>query len=213
MRSSKINNCVTGMGKQGHRCCIVTGDIESRENLIRFVITPTNVVIPDLREKLPGRGLWVTARREIVEVAIHKGLFAKAARTKAAVGLELADDVEKLLVRRACATLGLARKAGDLITGFEKVMVDISVGRVVILIEARDSSVNSSRKLDGALKARYAMLQKAVAPTMRSLWREEMGLALGRTNVVHAALTQDHAARKVLVDFSKLESYGRSIRC
>ena len=194
------------------RRCIVTGEVGSRENLIRFVVGPEGAVVPDLGEKLPGRGLWVTARREAVETATAKGLFAKAARAKAEAGEKLADEVEELLARRASAALGLARKAGELVTGFEKVMAEISAGRAAILIEARDGSEDGGRKLAGALKARYAALQKAEVPVLRPLWGDEMGLALGRANVVHAALTQGSMERKVLADLARLESYGRRPR-
>jgi predicted RNA-binding protein YlxR (DUF448 family) len=194
------------------RRCIVTGEVGSRENLIRFVVGPEDAVVPDLGEKLPGRGLWVTARREAVETAVRKGLFAKAARGRAEAAATLADEVEALLARRAGAALGLARKAGELVTGFEKVMAEISAGRLAILIEARDGSEDGGRKLAGALKSRYAALHKAQAPILRPLWGDEMGLALGRANVVHAALTQGSMERKVLADLARLESYGRKSR-
>lgn len=194
------------------RRCIVTGEIGSKEGLIRFVVGPGDVVVPDLGEKLPGRGLWVSARREAVEKAIARGLFAKAARAKAEAGETLADEVEALLARRASAALGLARKAGELVTGFEKVMAEISAGRLELLIQARDGSEDGSGKLAGALKARYAALQKAQAPILRPLWGDEMGLALGRANVVHAALTQGSMKRKVWADLARLESYGRKSR-
>lgn len=202
----------SGGARKEERRCIVSGEVGSRENLIRFVVGPDDVVVPDLGEKLPGRGLWVTSRREAVETAIRKGLFAKAARAKAEAGPGLADEVEELLAKRASAALGLARKAGMLVTGFEKVMAEITAGRLAILIEARDGSEDGSRKLAGALKARYAALQKAQAPVLRPLWGDEMGLALGRANVVHAALTQGSMERKVLADLARLESYGRKSR-
>ncbi|MFZ3034890.1 MAG: DNA-binding protein, partial [Parvibaculum sp.] len=121
----------------------------------------------------------------------------------------LADEVEALLAKRAAAALGLARKAGELVTGFEKVMAEISAGRLAILIEARDGSEDGMRKLAGALKSRYAALHKAPAPILRPLWGDEMGLALGRANVVHAALTTGSMERKVFGDLARLESFGR----
>ncbi len=191
------------------RRCIVSGEVGPREALIRFVIGPDDLVVPDLAERLPGRGLWVTASREAVETAVRKGLFAKAARTKAMASEGLADEVEALLAKRAAAALGLARKAGELVTGFEKVMAEISAGRLAILIEARDGSEDGMRKLAGALKSRYAALHKAPAPILRPLWGDEMGLALGRANVVHAALTTGSMERKVFGDLARLESFGR----
>ena len=191
------------------RRCIVSGEVGPREALIRFVIGPDDLVVPDLAERLPGRGLWVTASREAVETAVRKGLFAKAARTKAMASEGLADEVEALLAKRAAAALGLARKAGELVTGFEKVMAEISAGRLAILIEARDGSEDGMRKLAGALKSRYAALHKAPAPILRPLWGDEMGLALGRANVVNAALTTGSMERKVFGDLARLESFGR----
>ena len=198
----------SGASKEERRC-IVSGEVGPREALIRFVIGPDDQVVPDLGERLPGRGLWVTATRKAVETAAAKGLFAKAARTKAVASEGLADEVEALLAKRAAAALGLARKAGALVTGFEKVMAEISAGRLAILIEARDGSEDGMRKLAGALKSRYAALHKAPAPILRPLWGDEMGLALGRANVVHAALTTGSMERKVFGDLARLESFGR----
>jgi len=202
----------TGLASREERRCIVSGEVGPREALIRFVVGPDDQVVPDVGERLPGRGIWVTASREAVETAVRKGLFARAARAKAVAGEGLADEVEALLVKRAAAALGLARKAGALVTGFEKVLAEISAGRLAILIEARDGSEDGMRKLAGAMKSRYAALQKAPAPILRPLWGDEMGLALGRANVVHAALTTGSMEKKVYGDLARLERYGRMAR-
>lgn len=198
-------------GKEERRC-IVSGEVGPREALIRFVIGPDEAVVPDLGERLPGRGLWVTSTREAVETAIRKGLFAKSAKTKAVAAASLADDLEALLAKRAASALGLARKAGALVTGYEKVLAEIAAGRLVLLIEARDGSEDGMRKLAGALKSRYAALNRAEPPILKPLWGDEMDLALGRANVVHAALTQGSMKSKVLGDLARLESYGRVTR-
>lgn len=200
-----------GANKEERRC-IVTGEVGSRENLIRFVVGPEDKVVPDLAERLPGRGIWVSARREAIETAIRKGLFAKAAKAKADAGEELADEVEELLAKRAAGALGLARKAGELVAGYEKVLAEISAGRIAILIEARDGSEDGVAKLAGAIRARQAQQRGADVPILRPLWSVEMGLALGRANVVHAALTKGSMERKVLADLARLESYGRTKR-
>jgi len=194
------------------RRCIVSGEIGPKDGLIRFVVGPDDKVVADLAAKLPGRGLWVTSTREAVETAVKKGLFARAAKGKAVAGEELADEVETLLAKRAAAALGLARKAGELVTGYEKVLAEITAGRLAVLIGARDGSEDGQRKLAGALRARYAALGKAEAPVLKPLWGDEMDLALGRTNVVHAALTKGSMERKVLGDLARLECYGRSLR-
>ncbi len=198
-------------GKEERRC-IVSGEVGPREALVRFVIGPEDAVVPDLGERLPGRGMWVTSTREAVETAIRKGLFAKSAKATAVAADSLADDLEALLAKRAASALGLARKAGALVTGYEKVLAEISAGRLVLLIEARDGSEDGMRKLAGALKSRYAALNRAEPPILKPLWGDEMDLALGRANVVHAALTQGSMKSKVLGDLARLESYGRMTR-
>ncbi|MDO8422001.1 MAG: RNA-binding protein [Parvibaculum sp.] len=198
-------------GKEERRC-IVSGEVGPREALIRFVIGPEDAVVPDLGERLPGRGMWVTSTREAVETAIRKGLFAKSAKASAVAAPSLADDLEALLAKRAASALGLARKAGALVTGYEKVLAEIAAGRLVLLIEARDGSEDGMRKLAGALKSRYSALNRAEPPILKPLWGDEMDLALGRANVVHAALTQGSMKSKVLGDLARLESYGRMTR-
>src|SRR5688500_15598611 len=94
------------------RRCIVTATVADREGMIRFVVSPEGGLVPDLEGSLPGRGLWVTARRDVLEKAVAKKLFAKAARRQVRVGPELADRVEALLKRRCLDTLGLGRRAG-----------------------------------------------------------------------------------------------------
>lgn len=194
------------------RRCIVTGEVCSKDGLVRFVAGPEGRIVPDLAGRLPGRGLWVSARREAVETAVRKGLFARAARARVEADEALADEVERLLARRAGEALGLARKSGALVTGFEKVMALISEGRIALLIEARDGSQDGRRKLEGAIKAAQAAGKLAEVPTLRPLWADEMGLALGRANVVHAALTKSSMMAKVLADLARLESYGRTGR-
>jgi predicted RNA-binding protein YlxR (DUF448 family) len=194
------------------RRCIVSGEVGPKEGLIRFVIGPEDQVVVDLAERLPGRGIWVSATRLAVETAIKKSLFAKAAHAKAEAAEGLADEVEALLAKRAAAALGLARKAGELITGYEKVLAEITAGRLAALIGSRDGSEDGQRKLAGSLRARYAALGRGEAPIFKPLWGDEMDLALGRSNVVHAALTKGSMERKVIGDLARLESYGRKPR-
>jgi predicted RNA-binding protein YlxR (DUF448 family) len=194
------------------RRCIVTGESGAREALIRFVLDPEGRVVPDLAERLPGRGLWVSASREAVEKAVAKGLFAKAAKTRAEADAALPDLVERLMARRAADTLGLARKAGALVMGFEKVMTAIQKGQIVCLIEARDGALDGRRKLEQRLRAAKELEILAHVPVLSPLWADEMGLALGRGNVIHAALIQGRMQAKVMADLARLERYGRKLR-
>ncbi|MGB5092672.1 MAG: RNA-binding protein [Parvibaculum sp.] len=199
-------------GKKEERRCIVSGAIDEKDGLIRFVVDPEGRVMADPAARLPGRGMWVTARRESVEQAMRKGLFARAAKARVTVPPTLADDVEAMLARRAAETLGLARKASALVMGFEKVLTAISSGKAILLIEARDGAEDGRRKIEQRLRVVEEAGGPANVPVLRSLWSDEMGLALGRANVVHAALIQSRMRVKVEGDLARLDLYGRSQR-
>ena len=135
-----------GAGRRERRD-IVSGEVMDEARLIRFVAGPDGPVAPDLARKLPGRGLWVAADRASVETAAKKGLFARAAKAKLSAPADLADQVEALLKRRLLSGLGLARKAGELTSGFEKVLAAIAAGKAAWLIEASDGAADGRRKL------------------------------------------------------------------
>ncbi|PKQ09683.1 MAG: hypothetical protein CVT73_01370 [Alphaproteobacteria bacterium HGW-Alphaproteobacteria-12] len=194
------------------RRCIVSGESGGKDGLIRFVLDPQGQVVPDLAQKLPGRGFWVTGRRETVEKAVAKGHFAKAAQAQVIADPGLAGLVERLLARRAADALGLARKAGALETGFEKVLTAITRGRVACLIEARDGAQDGRRKLEQRARVMKEQGILADVPVLSPLWADEMGLALGRGNVIHAALIQGRMQAKVVADLARLERYGRKDR-
>src|SRR5690606_33258024 len=120
------------------RRCIVTRTIAPRHALLRLVVGPDGVLVPDIEARLPGRGMWITPRRAILEEARRRGLFARAARRPVTVPEDLADRVEAGLARRCIELLGLARRAGQAVAGFEKVRSEIEKGRVGLLVEAAD---------------------------------------------------------------------------
>jgi predicted RNA-binding protein YlxR (DUF448 family) len=170
--------------------------------LVRFVVGPGGLVTPDLARKLPGRGLWVAARRDAVETAAKKGLFARAAKAKVAAPPDLADQVEGLMRTRLLAALGLARKAGDLTFGYEKVLAAVSGGKVAWLIEAADGSEEGRRKL--AAQARKADPPPKVLALFNSA---ELSLALGARNVIHTAFLAGRAAERWTSDVERLSGF------
>src|SRR6476469_2225779 len=117
---SDISSPATLAAATRERRAIETREVRDEAGLIRFVAGPDGAVVPDLARKLPGRGLWVAADRASVETAAKKGLFARAAKAKLSASPDLADQVEQLLRTRLLSALGLARKAGELVNGFEK---------------------------------------------------------------------------------------------
>ena len=142
--------------------------------LIRFVAGPDGVVVPDLARKLPGRGLWVASDRASLETATRKSLFARAAKARLTAPADLPQQVEALLMRRLLAGLGLARKAGDLILGFEKVLAAVTAGQAAFLVEAVDSAADGRRKMIGSFH------RSSSPPRVVGLFTSvEMGLAVG----------------------------------
>lgn len=181
---------------------IVSGEVMAEAGLIRFVAAPDGTVAPDLARKLPGRGLWVAADRASVEAAARKGLFSRAAKARLIATPSLADQVEQLLKRRLLSGLGLARRAGDLTSGFEKVSAAISAGRAAWLIEASDGAADGRRKLR-ALSRRQARPPGVVGVFSAA----ELGLALGLENVIHTAFLAGRAADRWTQDVHRLSGF------
>jgi hypothetical protein len=181
---------------------IVSGEVMDEARLIRFVAGPESRVVPDLARKLPGRGLWVAASREAVATAARKGLFARAAKAKLSAAPDLADQVEALLRARLLSALGLARKAGDLTFGYEKVLAAIESGKAAWLVEATDGSEEGRRKLMAATR------RAAHVPRVLALFNsEELGLALGARNVIHTAFLAGRGAQRWTVDVERLAGF------
>jgi predicted RNA-binding protein YlxR (DUF448 family) len=169
------------------RTCIVTREAQGPAGLIRFVLGPDSQVVPDLRHKLPGRGVWVTARRNMVEEALKRRLFSRAFKTEAKASETLPQDIERVLRDDLRQGLALANKAGNVITGFQKVESAITDKPVVALIHAAEAAEDGRRKLANPLRKR---LGEAISsfPVIQVLSIDELDLALGRSHVIHAAL-------------------------
>lgn len=181
---------------------LVSGEVRPRETMIRFVAGPDGWVIPDLAGRLPGRGLWVAADRSSVETAARRGLFSRAARATLRADPDLADQVERLLLRRLLEGLGLARRAGELVFGFEKVLAALSGGRAAWLIEALDGAVDGRRKILGAAR------KASPAPGLAGLWTgEELSLALGGENVIHSAFLAGRGSDRWTWDVQRLSGF------
>jgi hypothetical protein len=185
---------------------LVSGEVMPEERLVRFVAGPEGVVTPDVARKLPGRGLWVAATREAVETAARKGGFSRAAKAKLTAPADLADHVEKLLKTRLLAGLGLARRAGDLILGFEKAESAIEGGKAAWMVEASDGAHDGRRKL--LQSARRAAESGRLSPRLFGVFSsEELGLALGLGNVIHVAFLAGRGAERWTVDVERLSGF------
>jgi uncharacterized protein len=181
---------------------LVSGEVMDEAKLIRFVAGPDGAVVPDLARKLPGRGLWTAATRTAVQAAASKGGFSRAAKTRLSASPDLADLVERLLATRILAGLGLARRAGVLTSGFEKVRGAIASGQTAWLIEAADGAADGRRKLLGLAE------RQAKAPRVIGVFTSgELGLALGSENVIHLAFLAGRGAERWTVDVERLSGF------
>ncbi|ODS03871.1 hypothetical protein AUC71_07335 [Methyloceanibacter marginalis] len=172
------------------------------------MLGPDDAVVPDLKEKLPGRGVWLTAAHETIAEAVKRKAFGRAFKAQVKVQEALPDRVGDLLAEAALRALSLANKAGEVVFGHSKVEEALSKGRVIAVIHASDAAEDGCRKLDG--KAR-ASTQGRGLPSICAFTADELGLASGRSNVIHAALIQGGAARKFLAAAERAARYRQGI--
>ena len=192
----------THAGASRQRRDLVSSQVMDEDRLIRFVAGPGGVVVPDLARKLPGRGLWVAADAASVRTAGTKGLFSRSAKTKLSAPADLADQTGSLLRRRALDGLGLARRAGQLASGFEKVRAAVAGGQAAWLVEASDGAPDGRRKLWAASQG------AAVKPRWFGVFSaDELSLALGLGNVIHLAFLAGRSAERWTIDVERLSGF------
>ena len=169
------------------RTCALSRLARPAAELIRFVVDPDGVVVPDVKRKLPGRGLWITAEHSAVEEAIKRQVFARGFKRTVRVPHDLADTTAALLERAALDALAVAGKAGNVVNGFAKVEAAIGRDEIVALIEAADGATDGKRKMQGILRRAGQEIAREL-PIIGAFSIAQLDLALNRLNVVHAAL-------------------------
>jgi hypothetical protein len=170
----------------------------AKDALVRFVVDPAGGIVPDVAGRLPGRGLWLTAARDIVDQAAAKRVFARAARAPVSVPENLSDRVEGLLAERCCELIGLARRAGQAVAGFEKVREALRRGNAGLLLAASDGAVGGREKL------------RALAPdipVLDVLSSAELAAAFGRDHAVHALVSRGALAERLKADADRLAGF------
>ncbi|PSJ55731.1 RNA-binding protein [Kumtagia ephedrae] len=188
------------------RTCIVSRERREPDELIRFVVAPDGTVVPDLKRKLPGRGCWVSADRLHVEKAVAKNLFARAFKRQVGVPPALADMVDGILAQSALGAVGLARKAGAVALGAAKVDNAVRSGEALLVLHATDASPDGVRKVTQARRA-TAHLGGPEIRAYKLFSEAELGLALGGTNVIHAAVLAQEAGRAAARRVAALDRY------
>jgi predicted RNA-binding protein YlxR (DUF448 family) len=171
-------------------------------------VSPQGEVVPDLKRKLPGRGLWVSASRQTVAEAVRRHQFSKGFKRDVRVAPALAADTENLLIRSVIDALAMAAKAGQVVAGFGKVEDALSQGQAQALIHASDGAADGIRKLDAIARQNAGINDESnQIPVVKALTSEQLDLALGRSNVVHAALLAGPASKTFLSRSQTLVRY------
>lgn len=180
------------------RRCAVTRAELPKARLLRFVIGPEDQVVPDLAGRLPGRGIYVSAEREVLAQAVGKGIFSRAARRKVHAAPELPAEIERMLAARLTDTVALARKAGQAIAGREKTLAALRAGEAVLLLQASDGS---AREMAG--------VRPPSGPESRicCLSACELGMAFGRDRVIHAAVLAGGLSDRIYEEALRLSGF------
>ena len=188
------------------RLCAVSRVHKPPDELIRFVLGPDGVIAPDLARRLPGRGVWVDATRKSVVAALRRQVFARSLKQAVAAPDDLAALIERLMAKRLSEAVSIANKAGLLVAGFGKVDELISRGQAAVLIHAADGAKDGAAKLDRKFKALLGP-ERAAEATVGELTGPELDLAIGRSNVVHAAASEGGASQRILQEATRLRRY------
>lgn len=184
--------------KGPNRRCVVTGTSRPAAEMVRFALSPDGEIVPDVEGRLPGRGIWLSASRDMVNTALGKKLFAKAARARVTAPPDLADRVEALLSRRCLNLLGMAKRAGQAVAGYEKVRAEALARRIGLLLAAKDAAEGGRAKV------------RAVAPDVPLVDlfdSAELGGALGRDNAVHVAVAPGKLSELLLQESARLAGF------
>jgi predicted RNA-binding protein YlxR (DUF448 family) len=187
------------------RRCAATGTTKPVAEMIRFVLGPDGTAVPDLRRRLPGRGVWITATRDALAKAVARNAFARSFKREVRAAGDLVDTTDRLLERSALQALGIAHKAGRVAIGFAKTEAAIAQGEAVILLHAADAARDGVRKLNDA--ARRAGTDRTQIAIVREFTSAQLDLALGRSNVIHAALLAGPESKAFLARAARLKRF------
>jgi uncharacterized protein len=190
-----------GQGRE--RLCVATRTVRPVNDLIRFVVGPDGKVVPDVKGKLPGRGVWVTGTRAALEEAIKRKAFARSFKRDVRLPTDLATQTERLLQSAALDALAIAAKAGLVVAGFAKAAAALEQGDATALLHAAEASPEGIRKLNAIIRRR----EDTSLPVIEFLTSAQLDLALGRPNVIHAALLAGAASDTFLLRSRRLERY------
>ena len=182
------------------RTCLATGETGSKETMVRFVLSPDGMIVPDVAERLPGRGVWVTATKEALELAVRKQVFARGFKQTVKADAALPAQVERLLRERVLHWLALANKSGEAIIGFTKVEASLKEGSPALLFLAQDAGASDKQKIQSLAEWRGIDICSLLA-------RDELARPFGRDDTVHIALLPGGIVRQMQKEIRRLAGF------
>ena len=209
-QDSELDRGATSVAPGTERTCALTRELNPVAEMIRFVVGPAGDAVPDVRRKLPGRGIWVTATRDAIEDATKRNVFARGFKRDVRIAPDLAAQTEQLVERAALDALAIAGKAGTVVTGFSKVESVIGGDDILALIHAADASDDGKRKMAAALHRNTAGKSREIA-LIDVFTGTQLDLALNRPNVVHAALLAGPGSETFLARAARLTRFRTGI--
>lgn len=188
------------------RHCALTREVKPVGDMIRFVVGPHDAVVADLKRRLPGRGLWITATRGAIADAVKRGVFARGFKRQVVIPEGFLETLDALLMQSALDALAIAGKAGEVVCGFTKVEDALRTGKAIAVIHAAEAALDGKRKLDG-IPGGLGAAKGPKAPPVGVFSSDQLDLALGRSNVIHAALLAGPASETFLERTQRLSVF------
>ena len=209
-QDSDLDRGTAGVAADSERTCALTREVKSPAELIRFVVGPSGEAVPDVKRKLPGRGIWITATRAAIEEAVRRNVFSRGFKRDLRVAHDLAAQTEQMMERATLDALAIAGKAGKVITGFSRVETAVGRDDLLALIHAADAAEEGKRKLAAALRRKTAGESSEIA-VIDAFSGSQLDLALNRPNVVHAALLAGPGSGTFLTRTERLTRFRTGI--
>ncbi|MFT8244701.1 RNA-binding protein [Roseomonas sp. BN140053] len=183
------------------RRCVATRTSLPKDGMLRFVLGPGRELVPDLGERLPGRGMWLSARADVLEAALKRGAFAKAARGQVQAPPDLSMRIEAGLRHRLRDLVGFARRAGQAVCGFQQAREWLQSGRAGLVVQASDGSASERARLVGSKEV----------PVVAALSAAELGSVFGRDHTVHVAVARGRLAQEIAREAARLGGFTSAV--
>ena len=209
-QDSELDRGATSVASGAERTCALTRELKPAADMIRFVVGPGGEAVPDVKRKLPGRGIWVTATRAAIEDAVKRNVFTRGFKRDVRVALNLAAQTEQMIERAALDALAIAGKAGTVISGFSRVETAVGRDDILALIHAADAGDDGKRKLAATLHRNTTVESREIV-MIDMFTGAQLDLALNRPNVVHAALLAGPGSETFLARVARLTRFRTGI--